>query len=122
MVRPQVFALFAVLGLVGCGSSIDQPEDLPVTAYSTAGAAFRMTLVMKHCSDSCATYSDPVCEVEVEGNVINIEASIAYDRNDEGCNDRCGNPVIVHCDVPSLSPGEYTVSSGDNFNRTITVR
>ncbi|MBK6685441.1 MAG: hypothetical protein IPG45_13295 [Deltaproteobacteria bacterium] len=116
-----LFALTFGLALAGCGgNTLTQPQDLPTKVYP-ADTAFRLTLVMKTCSDSCATYEAGECSVEVEGNTLTVDASISYERTGENCTERCGTPVLVHCEVGKLAAGEYTVEA-DGFTRQITVR
>lgn len=120
MVRTLLAFTFG-LALVACGgNTLTQPQDLPTKVYP-ANTPFRLTLVMKTCSDSCATYEAGECTVEVEGNTLTVDASIDYERTGESCTERCGTPVLLHCDVGGLSAGEYSVEA-DGFTRQITVR
>lgn len=116
-----LLALTFGLALSACGgSTLTQPQDLPTNVYP-ANTPFRMTLVMKTCSDSCATYEAPECTVEVDGTTLLVDASVSYERTGETCTERCGAPVLAHCDVGGLAAGEYVVES-EGFRRQITVR
>jgi hypothetical protein len=120
-------SMLTAAAVAGCGRSLDNPTGLPIRSYP-AGKAFTMTLVMTTCSDKCATYSDPACNVKVEGQTLQVEASIAYGDKDDtdeasltGCSLNCGAPVTVDCAVPELTAGTYTVEA-NRFTPTIEVR
>lgn len=113
---------FVLASAAACGPSISTPEDLPITVYPK-DQPFRLTVVMESCSDACAKYSDPECDVSVdrEKREIRLDASVGFDRESDACGERCGPSVLAHCDVPALASGTYSVSSG-SFSRQITVR
>lgn len=116
-------ALIAWVGLTGAcgGQSLDTPEDLVIRDYPK-DAPFVLTVVMKSCSDRCATYDASRCKVAVEGNQIKLDVSVHFSRdNSKPCSEVCGPQVIAHCDVGALNPGTYTVVSG-SFRKDITIR
>lgn len=114
-----------LLSLAACGGqSTDSPTGLLVTTYP-AGQAFTMSLTMQACSDVCAEYDEGSCSVDVKAdeNVLDVNASLSWDRkvSESECDNRCGPPKFVHCAVPALSAGTYTVKSGQ-FSKDIVVR
>lgn len=121
--RARAPFLGALLLIAACGSSatITMPQDLQRTAYP-ANQPFRLTVILQSCSDSCAEYEEPTCEVSVdrEERVIELDVSVSYDRVGDTCNERCGPPIFGHCAIGSLPPGTYTVKSG-KFRRLITL-
>jgi hypothetical protein len=120
-------SLVTAASVAGCGRSLDNPTGLVIRSYP-ANKAFTMTLVMTTCSDQCATYADAACAVKLEGQTLQVEASIAYadkDGTDEttqtGCSLNCGAPVTVDCTVPALAAGTYSVEA-NRFKTTIEIR
>ena len=119
--RPLRASALALSVLFACGgSSLTTPEDLPITTYP-ADAEFRMTFVMDSCADPCATYDPAECSVSVEGQTIEVDVEVSYERSDEACSNQCGGQVLAHCTVRALGAGTYTVQAG-SFQRQITVR
>jgi hypothetical protein len=122
--RLGFFALFLA---ASCGGrSLETPEGLPIRTYPS-GQDFKMTLVMRSCSDTCSTYEPGECSVEVdeETKMLTLDVNVSYsDREgvEEGasCN-RCGPQVVAHCDVPSLQAGTWAVKT-DGFRQEIVVR
>lgn len=120
-------SLVTAAAVAGCGRSLDNPTGLVIRSYP-ADKAFTMTLVMTTCSDKCSTYSDAACAVKLEGQTLQVDASIAYSEKDgtdedslTGCSLNCGAPVTVDCPVPALAAGTYTVEA-NRFTTTIEVR
>lgn len=106
----------------GCGSpALTIPQGIPVKAYP-ANEPLRLTLVMTHCSDVCAVYSDSECTVAVDGKTLELDIRVPYERDDSQlCAEGCGREVLAHCSIEALGPGTYVVSSGA-FEGEITVR
>lgn len=115
------------LGSMGCGGeSLTRPTDLPITVYP-AGSDFTLTLVMKRCRQTCETYSEASCDVSIEEDdrIVRVSPEVSVETNgDERCDPSCGGaPVLVHCRVSALAPGEWTVESSEGrFRRVITLR
>ena len=99
--------------LIGCGNALTTPEDIRITRFP-ANTQFTLTIVMKTCSDTCATYDEGDCSLDVDrpDNTINVNASVGFDRNKDECSEMCGPEILVHCTVPALKAGTYTVKSG----------
>lgn len=115
-----VFGALAFLGLLSCGGdALTMPEDVQITTYKK-DTPFTLTVVMKSCADTCATYSDPTCSVEVDGETILLDVEVSYERTGDQCSEVCSGQVLAHCDVSGLAPGTYTIESG-SFRKTINV-
>lgn len=109
----RIAACLFVLLLAACGDSLVVPEALPLTRLP-AGQDFVLTLVMTSCSDTCATYDEPQCDVSVdrEDRVIRVDACVGINRDAvETCLPVCGREILAHCDVDALPAGTYTVRS-----------
>jgi hypothetical protein len=116
----MIFGALALFGLVSCGGdALTMPEDISIVTYKK-DTPFTLTVIMKSCADTCATYTEPSCSVEYEGDTILLDVEIAYDRNSDQCTERCQGQVLLHCDVRGLSAGTYTIESG-SFRKTINV-
>jgi hypothetical protein len=103
----------ALLLLSACGNALEIPEDIPITRLP-ADEDFVLTLVMESCSDVCARYDEPECDVSVDEreNIITVDARVPFDANAvENCISICGGPILAHCEIDALSAGVYTVRS-----------
>lgn len=124
--RPTPGALVVALLMgvgVACGpDTISTPESLVRRGPFPADTAFRLSLIMQACSDSCATYNKN-CSVSVNQDdmEINVDAELVVDSREDNCIPICGTQAIVDCDVDALSAGEYTVKAG-TFLQTITIQ
>lgn len=121
MSRASFFGAIALaIGLSACGgSSLSTPESLRIDTYRK-DTPFTLTLVMESCRDTCSTYSESKCSVEVEGNEIVLDIDVPYERTSESCVEVCTGEVLAHCSVNGLAAGKYTVKAG-GFSRTIDV-
>jgi hypothetical protein len=122
MLRATLFSAIAfAIGLTACGGqSLTTPENLRIDTYPK-DTPFTLTLVMESCRDTCATYGDAECSVEVaEENMILVEIEVSYERLGDQCAEVCAGEVLAHCDVNGLPAGKYTVKAG-GFQRTIDV-
>ena len=123
--RP-ILACLSLLGVMGCGgTSLDEPEDLVITEYAAGNVT--VTFVMTTCSDVCSDYGASDCSVSRDGNRLEIDVEVSVDdkegidRDDAvACPQMCGEPVLAHCDLGDLEPGNYTLIAGD-FNARIHV-
>lgn len=113
-------AIALAIGLSACGGqSLTTPESLRIDTYRK-DTPFTLTLIMESCRDTCSTYSESKCSVEVEGNEILVDVEVEYERNEESCVEVCAGEVLAHCSVNGLPAGKYTVKAG-GFSRTIDV-
>jgi hypothetical protein len=113
------FLGFAALA-ASCGNqSLETPEELLISTYPK-DAAFTLTLIMESCRDTCATYQESTCEVEIDGNTIKLSPEVEYERSNDECAEVCNGQVFAHCSIPALGAGTYTIEAG-SFKRTITV-
>jgi hypothetical protein len=104
---------FLLILLSACGNALTIPEDIPLTRLP-ANRDFTLTLVMETCSDTCARYEEPECDVSVdeEEMIIRVDARVGIDANAvENCITICGGEILAHCEVEALPPGTYTVTS-----------
>lgn len=123
MKRASLFlTIFAASALFGCGGDTLTGVTEVTLANYPAGQAFRLTAIMTACSDSCSTYEEAECSVDVneEDRTITLDASACFERTMDDCAELCGPRILAHCEVPALTSGTYTVQSGV-FARTITV-
>lgn len=112
---------------LACGSDdLTRPADLEILDYP-ANQAFTLTLVMRHCRSTCATYGPSSCEVSVDADErrIRVDPEVPVETDSDGpCAERCGGAaVLAHCRVEPLAAGTWTVDASEgNFSRTITLR
>ncbi len=139
----RAFAWTSLLLLAACGhQSLDMPEELVIHDFP-AHKAFTMTVVMKACSDLCASYDQPSCKVSIasetvqttttsaDGKVstigvkkklIQLDVHVGYSSHTgPECAGQCGPQILAHCNVGALDPGTYTVVSG-SFRQDVTVK
>jgi hypothetical protein len=123
------FVPVLLLFVINCGgTALDSPEFLPRTTF--ANGSKQITFIMASCSDTCLSYEDAVCSIELdqESGAINVEVSVAYQERDDadrtsldGCGVTCGPPVYAHCDLPALPSGSYRLVAG-SFESTIVIQ
>jgi hypothetical protein len=123
---PAVFLLVA-----GCGStSLTSPEFLPRTVYAVG--AKQMTFVMTTCSDTCSSYAEAECDVELDSETGQLIVDVSMEvterpkpakeyASDPVCGLTCGPSVYAHCELPSLAAGKYQVIAG-SFETSIEIQ
>ena len=123
--RTLFSALFVAALLPGCGQSLTAPQSLPITTYRIGTS--QLTFEMTSCSDVCVAYEAADCSAEVDHAAfeIAVDVTVAFsEKSDCGlvgsAAERCGAPVLAHCQVDGLRLGTYKVTA-NSFSASIDV-
>lgn len=85
--------------------------DAPALASFAEGDELEIVVLLDDCM-ACPKDFTVNCEVERDGDTINLLAAGSYTQRSGPC-DSCLD-LKVGCVVGGLSPGTYTIRSGDN--------
>lgn len=122
-INPYAFLLLAVIPACGAPHEFDEGEICiapSVVAEFEAGDDLTFEVILDSCIDACARGVESSCDVRVEGDVIHLDATGSYrEGGSRVCVAVCG-VLSAQCVVPDLSPGTYTVRSGE-FELSLTL-